>query len=60
MRPEFLMVPCPYCTEGNKFPLMMVGAIIDRKILCSGCARAFLVRIFWQPIIQTVKDLEHV
>jgi len=59
MKPDYLWAKCPYCSEKNRFSFMMLGDIIDRKVMCRGCAKRFGIRVKWQPIIESFKELEH-
>jgi hypothetical protein len=38
---------------------MMMGAIVDRKLLCVGCKKAFLVKVSWHATVETIKDIDH-
>lgn len=53
------MILCPYCSEKNRFNLLMLGDILDRKLTCRGCAKAFRFNVRWDPKIFTLKDPDY-
>lgn len=55
-KPQAIHITCPRCSEHNSFPIMTLGDIIGRKIICKGCAKEFKAFVHWIPQTWTEKD----
>ncbi len=53
LKPKALHIECPYCSQKNLHQVFIMGEILEKAVICAGCAKPFTFSLRWNPEIAT-------
>lgn len=56
-KPKSITIVCPRCGTSNSFKILMLGDIVGRRLICSGCSKTFKAYVHWKPDVWTEKEI---